>query len=75
MYQNKLEKACFHHEMAYGDFKDLTKRAASEKISHNNESNIAKNPKYQGYQRGLAPVFYTVLIKRLLAVVLKMRIF
>ena len=36
MYQNKLEKACFHHEMAYGDFKDLTKRAASEKISHNN---------------------------------------
>ena len=39
--------------MAYGDFKDLT-RTASAKILHDKTFNIAKNPKYDGYQRGLA---------------------
>ena len=37
--------------MAYGDFKDLVRRAASDKAF-----NIAKNPEYNGYQRGLAPM-------------------
>ena len=32
IYQNKLDKACFQHDMAYGDFKDLTRRTASDKI-------------------------------------------
>ena len=31
IYQNELGKACFQHEMAYGDFIDLTKRTASQK--------------------------------------------
>ena len=31
-YQNELDKACFQHDMAYGDFKDLTRRTASDKI-------------------------------------------
>ena len=31
IYQNKLDKACFQHDMAYGDFKDLTRRTASDK--------------------------------------------
>ena len=26
IYQNKLHKVCFQHDMAYGDFKDLPKR-------------------------------------------------
>ena len=30
-YQNKLNKACFQHDMAYGDFKDLISRTASDK--------------------------------------------
>ena len=34
IYQNKLDKACFQHDMAYGDFKDLTRRTASDKILH-----------------------------------------
>ena len=49
IYQNELDKACFQHDMAYGDFKDLTRRTASDKILHDKAFNIAKNPKYDGY--------------------------
>ena len=42
--------------MAYGDFKDLTRRTASDKILRDKAFNIAKNPKYDGYQRGLASI-------------------
>ena len=44
-YQNELDKACFQHDMAYGDFKDLTRRTVSDKILHNKAVNVAKNPK------------------------------
>ena len=44
--------------MAYGDFKDLKRRTASDKILRDKAFNIAKNPKYDGYQRGLASMFY-----------------
>ena len=40
--------------MAYEDFKDLTKRTASDKILHDKAFNIVKNPKYAGYQYRLA---------------------
>ena len=36
--------------MAYGDFKDLTRRIASDKILRDEEFSIAKNPNYDGYQ-------------------------
>ena len=52
IYQNELDKACFQHDTAYGDFKDLTKRAASDKILRDKAFNISKNPKHDGYQRG-----------------------
>ena len=39
--------------MAYGDFKDLAKRTASDKVLREKAFNIAKNLKYDGYQRGL----------------------
>ena len=45
-------------DMAYGDFKDLKRRTASDKILRDKAFNIAKNPKYDGYQRGLASMFY-----------------
>ena len=64
IYQNELDKACFQHDMAYGDFKDLTRRTASDKILCNKAFNIAKNPKYGGYQRVLASIVYTFLIKK-----------
>ena len=44
--------------MAYGDFKDIKKRTASDKILRDKAFNIAKNPKYDGYQRGLASMVY-----------------
>ena len=42
--------------MAYGDFKDLTKRTAADKILRDKAFNIAENPKYDGCQRGLASI-------------------
>ena len=44
--------------MAYGDFKDLARRTASDKILRDKAFNIAKNPKYDEYQRGLASMVY-----------------
>ena len=64
IYQNKLDKACFQHDMAYGDFKDLARRTASDKVLRDKAFNIAKNPKYDGYQRGLASMFYKFLDKK-----------
>ena len=83
VYQNELDKACFQHDMAYADFKCLTKRTASDKILRDKAINIARNPKYNGYQRGLASMVYKLFDKKLLLraqtnlplVVLKMRIF
>ena len=43
--------------MAYGNIKDLTRRRVSDKILRDKASNIAKNPKYDGDQRGLASMF------------------
>ena len=62
---NKLEKACFQHDMAYRDFKDLATRTASNKILHNKAFNIAKNPKYDGYQKDLASIVSTFFDKRI----------
>ena len=51
IYKNELDKACFQHDIAYGDFKGLKRRIFSHKILRDKAFNIAKNPKYQ---RGLA---------------------
>ena len=58
IYKSELDKACFEHDMAYGDFKDLTRKTVCDKILHDKVFNIAKNPKYDGYQRGLASMVY-----------------
>ena len=63
IYQNELDKACFQHDMAYGDFKDLT-RTASDKILHDKAFKIAKNPKYNGCQHGLASMHYKFFDKK-----------
>ena len=47
-YKNELDKACFQHDMAYGDFKDIKRRTASDKTLRDKAFNIAKNPKYDG---------------------------
>ena len=51
---NGLDKACFTHDAAYPDSKDLTERTTADKNFKNRAFDIAKDPKYDGYQRGLA---------------------
>ena len=51
IYKNELDKACFQYDMAYGDFKDLAKRTAADKVLRNKGFNIAKDPKNDGCQR------------------------
>ena len=43
IYKNELDKACFQHDMAYGDFKDIVRRTASNKVLRDKVFNIAKN--------------------------------
>ena len=43
IYRNELDKVCFQHDMAYGDFKDLAKRTAADKVLRDKAFNIAKN--------------------------------
>ena len=66
----KLDKACFQHDMAYGDVKDLAKRKASNKVLRDKTFNIAENLKYDGYQKGLAYMVYKLFDKKPLVVVL-----
>ena len=50
--------------MAYGDFKDSARRTASDKVLRDTAFNLPKNPKYDGYQRGLASMIYTFFEKK-----------
>ena len=70
IYRNELDKACFHHDMAYGDFKDLARRTAADIVLRDKAFNIAKDSKYDGYQRGLASMVYKFFDKKPLVVVL-----
>ena len=49
----KIVKTKDSRIMPYQDFNYLTRRAVSDKILHYEAFNIAKNPKYDGYQKGL----------------------
>ena len=42
IYKNELDKACFQHDMIYGDFKDLKKGTAADKVLRDKAFNIAK---------------------------------
>ena len=52
IYQNELDKAWLQHDMAYGDFKDLTRKTAFDQILRHKAFNISKNPNNVGYQHG-----------------------
>ena len=58
--------------MAYGKSKDLVKRTQSDKVLRNKAFKIASDPKYDGYQRGLASMVYNFLVKNLVEVILLM---
>ena len=73
IYQNELDKARFPHDMVYGDFKELPRRTTSDEILLDKAFNIAKNSRYDGYQRGLASMLYNFFDKKLELVLLKMK--
>ena len=75
IYQNELDKACFQHDMAYGDFKDLNRRTAADKVLRDKAFNIAKDPKYDEFQCGLTSMVYKFFAKEFLVAILKMKIF
>ena len=61
--------------MAYGDFKDLNGRTFADKVLRDKAFNIAKDSKYDGYQRELASMVYKFFDKKLLVAAMKMTIF
>ena len=64
IYRNELDKACFQHDSAYADNKDLINRTKADKVSKDKAYNIASNPEYDGYQRGLASMVYKFFEKK-----------
>ena len=64
LYTNKLKKAQFAHDATYSGSKDLAKRTISDKILKDGTNEIARNCKYDGYQRSLASIINKFLIKK-----------
>ena len=64
IYRNELDKACFQPDSAYADHKDLINRTKSDKVLRDKAYNIASNPEYDGYQRGLASIVYKFFDKK-----------
>ena len=64
IYRNELDKACFQHDSAYADHKDLINRTKSDKVLRDKAYDIASNPEYDGYQRGLASMVYKFFDKK-----------
>ena len=64
IYKNHLDKACFQHDMAYNKLKGLEKRTQSDIVLGNKAFEIASNPKYNGYERGLASMVYKFVDKK-----------
>ena len=75
VYQNTPDKACFEYDIPHGDFEDLPRRTASVKILHEKAFNIAKIPKYDEYQRGLASMVYKFFDRSPQVVVLKTKLY
>ena len=64
IYKNDHDKACFQHDMAYNKSKDLEKRTQSDKVLKNKAFKIVSNPKYNGYERGLAAMVFFFFDKK-----------
>ena len=64
IYRDELDKACFQHDSAYADHKDLINRTEADKVLKDKAYDTASNPKYDGYQRGLACMVYKFFDKK-----------
>ena len=65
IYRSELDKACLQHDSAYADHKDLINRTEADKVLRDKSYDIASNPEYVGYQRGLASMVYKFFDKKL----------
>ena len=64
IFKNELYKACFKHDNAYADYKHLFNRTRADKALKDRAFEIDSNPKYDGYQRGLASMVYKFFNKK-----------
>ena len=64
IYKNELDKVYLQHDMAYRDFKDLTKRTTADNVLRDKAFKIASDQKYDGYQRRLASMVYKFFDKK-----------
>ena len=64
IYRNELGKARFQHDSAYAYHKDLINRTEADKVLRDKAYDIASNPEYDGYQRGLASMVYKFIDKK-----------
>ena len=58
IYKNEWDKACFQHDIAYGDFKDFAQKTIADKVLKEKAFKIVSNQKYDRYHRGLASMVY-----------------
>ena len=70
IYKNELDMACFQHDMAYGGFKDLAWRTASDKVLRDKAFILLKFLNMMGIKEGLPLLFINVLIKSRIVVML-----
>ena len=64
IYRNELDKACFQHDSAYADHKDLINRTEADKVLSDKAYDIVSNPEYDGDQRGLVSMVYKFYNKK-----------
>ena len=64
IYRNELDKACFQHNSADANHKDLINRTEADKVLKDKAYNNASNPEHDGYQRGLASMVYEFFDKK-----------
>ena len=64
IYRSELHKACFQHDSASADHKDVINRTEADTVLRDKAYDIASNPEYDGYQRGLASMVYIFFDKK-----------
>ena len=64
IYKNDLDKACFQHDIVDYKYNEFLKIIESYKVLRDNTFKVESNPKYDGYQRGLASMVYDFFNKK-----------
>ena len=62
--KNRLDATCFQHDSAYAKYKDRLNRKQSDIVLKNKALKIATDPRFNGYQKGLASMVYKFFNKR-----------